>query len=102
MVVTLLCSASLHDVDIIAGDGVTLACHKCVLDARVQYFRGLFSSAWIEVVCSRWIVTIESVQCCYMSLCSLVAGKEHLINKQTVFLNMELVFHLLLILIKVG
>ena len=52
-VVTLLCSTSVHDVDIITGDGVTLACHKCVLDARVQYFHGLFASTWIEVLCSQ-------------------------------------------------
>ena len=50
-VVVRFCSTSLHDVDIIAGDGVTLACHRCILDARLQYFHGLFSSTWIEVVC---------------------------------------------------
>jgi len=43
-------SVNLQDVDIIAADGVTLACHKCVLDARLQYFHGLFSSTWIEVL----------------------------------------------------
>jgi len=52
VVVACLCSTSLHDVDIISDDGVTFSCHKCVLDARVQYFHGLFSSTWIEVISS--------------------------------------------------
>jgi len=51
---------------------LSLTCHKCILDARLQYFHGLFSSTWIEVVMfvynMLWPIisgTVESACCSY-------------------------------------
>ncbi|XP_037082499.1 inhibitor of Bruton tyrosine kinase-like [Pollicipes pollicipes] len=43
---------ALSDVTITSSDGVALACHKCVLAARLQYFSVMFSSCWAESVAS--------------------------------------------------
>jgi len=65
VVIACLFRTKLHDIDIIAGDGVTFSCHKCILDARLQYFHGLLSSTWIEVVYTvRISLIISAFLCC--------------------------------------
>ncbi|XP_048577771.1 inhibitor of Bruton tyrosine kinase isoform X2 [Nematostella vectensis] len=38
----------LHDVTIESEDGVNFACHKCVLVARLDYFRSMLACGWLE------------------------------------------------------
>ncbi|KAK2162357.1 hypothetical protein LSH36_100g11000 [Paralvinella palmiformis] len=38
----------LYDVCIAAEDGSTIQCHKCILVARLEYFRSMLASGWIE------------------------------------------------------
>ena len=42
-------SPSLYDVCIKGEDGVSVQCHKCVLVARLEYFRSMLGSGWVEV-----------------------------------------------------
>ena len=42
-------SQCLYDVCIEAEDHSIIQCHKCVLVARLDYFRSMLSSGWIEV-----------------------------------------------------
>ncbi|ESO06172.1 hypothetical protein HELRODRAFT_188284 [Helobdella robusta] len=38
----------LGDVSITTSDGAEVSCHKCVLVARMEYFRSMFASHWME------------------------------------------------------
>ncbi len=46
---TLSFSLMLHDICIRGTDDVSVKCHKCVLVARLEYFRSMLASGWIEV-----------------------------------------------------
>ncbi|ESO06175.1 hypothetical protein HELRODRAFT_188286 [Helobdella robusta] len=39
----------LGDVSITTSDGAEVSCHKCVLVARMEYFRSMFASHWMEL-----------------------------------------------------
>ncbi|XP_078373752.1 inhibitor of Bruton tyrosine kinase-like isoform X1 [Oculina patagonica] len=38
----------LYDVVIVSEDGTELKCHKCILVARLEYFRSMLASGWLE------------------------------------------------------
>jgi hypothetical protein len=40
---------NLYDVRIRSEDGQELRAHKCVLVARLDYFRSMLSGSWVEV-----------------------------------------------------
>jgi hypothetical protein len=40
---------SLYDVRIHSEDGKELCAHKCILVARLDYFRNMLSGRWVEV-----------------------------------------------------
>ncbi|XP_062502880.1 inhibitor of Bruton tyrosine kinase-like isoform X3 [Corticium candelabrum] len=40
----------LHDVTLIAEDGISIGCHKCILVARSEYFRSMLTMGWKETV----------------------------------------------------
>jgi hypothetical protein len=40
---------NLYDVRICSEDGQELRAHKCVLVARLDYFRSMLSGRWVEV-----------------------------------------------------
>jgi len=50
---------TLSDVKIEAEDGSLFYCHKCILFARLDYFKGMFSSPWME---SNWIEKSIKIQ----------------------------------------
>ena len=39
----------LSDVTVMGSEGAAVACHKCVLAARLEYFNMMLSSSWAEV-----------------------------------------------------
>ena len=39
----------LSDVTVAGSDGAAVACHKCVLAARLEYFNMMLASGWAEV-----------------------------------------------------
>lgn len=47
-IVCMSCSPEMYDVCIASEDGIRLQCHKCVLVARLEYFRSMLGSGWIE------------------------------------------------------
>lgn len=38
----------LHDVTLVSEEGTELRCHKCILVARLEYFRSMLTSSWRE------------------------------------------------------
>jgi hypothetical protein len=42
----------LSDISIKSEDGIEYKCHKCILMARLEYFRGMLGSGWIEASAS--------------------------------------------------
>ncbi|XP_054155026.1 inhibitor of Bruton tyrosine kinase-like [Oppia nitens] len=43
----------LTDIVIQSSDGIEYKCHKCILMSRLEYFRGMLSSGWIETSANR-------------------------------------------------
>ncbi|XP_074626926.1 inhibitor of Bruton tyrosine kinase-like [Acropora palmata] len=49
----------LYDVVIVCEDGSELQCHKCILVARLDYFRSMFAGDWLEAVGGSKTVTLS-------------------------------------------